>query len=221
MLEDFKRNHKNTNVFLKNLNDQVDDKSLALVFGQCGEITSVAVREPSNVPTHISNKTKFAFMNFKSHDEAKRALEKVKGLKEGDEVAQLFANGQGQAMFFKNKDQLKRQKEQDAKKKMSQPQQNMYAQMQQYMNNPMFMMMMMNMMNMRPQNNMRMPNNPRGMNMMQMPGQNGQAANTSNPQRMNPMMNNMMPMMPMMPMMNQPQQPFNNFQQPPQQPPMQ
>lgn len=29
LLEDFKRNHKNTNVFLKNLNDQVDDKTLA------------------------------------------------------------------------------------------------------------------------------------------------------------------------------------------------
>lgn len=100
----------------------MDEAVLREVFSAQGEITSVAVKEPAQVPSHVTSKTKFAFINFKTHEEAKRALERSKAAKEGDEVARLFLNGAVQVGFFKTKEQLKRQKEHEAKNKMNQPQ---------------------------------------------------------------------------------------------------
>lgn len=108
LLEDFKRAHRNTNLFFKNLDQSVDEALLKEVFATVGEITSALVKEPATVPSHVQNKTKFAFMNFKTHEEAKKALEKAKAAKEGDEVSRLFLNGQVQVNFFKNKEQLKK-----------------------------------------------------------------------------------------------------------------
>ena len=62
---------------MKNLLESVDEAQIREVFGKFGEITSVSIKEPETTPSHITQKTKYGFINFKTHDEAKKVLDRV------------------------------------------------------------------------------------------------------------------------------------------------
>lgn len=135
---------------MKNLNESVDQTQLQEVFSKHGTLTSVAIKEPTSVPSHIQTKTKYAFVNYSNHEEAKRVLDKLKMLKDCDDIIALFHNNQHSVCFFKTKEQMKKQKEkeQNSKNKYNQ---NTVQMMQNIMQNPMMVMfsnMMMSMGNM-------------------------------------------------------------------------
>lgn len=71
-LEQVKANF--TNVFVKNLDESIDDEQFATLFGRHGEILSAAVQRDEQ------GKSKgFGFINYVSHVEAQRAVDEMNG----------------------------------------------------------------------------------------------------------------------------------------------
>lgn len=128
--QNLKSNVKKTNIFLKNLLEEVDEAKLREVYGQFGTMTSVCVKSPAHRPSHITTKTNFGFINFQQESEAASALAAVKeSLPEA--VKALFLNGEVSVELFKPKDQLNKGKNKD---RLSQ--QNIMQMMQQMSSNP-------------------------------------------------------------------------------------
>ncbi|KAJ2781506.1 Protein phosphatase PP2A regulatory subunit B [Coemansia javaensis] len=61
-----------TNVYVKHLDPEVDDAELETMFAKFGEITSVSVQRDEDGASR-----KFAFVNFKDHESARRAVEEM------------------------------------------------------------------------------------------------------------------------------------------------
>jgi len=68
------REPKWTNIFVKNLPKSIDEVKLRATFGQFGEITSAILMIDENQLTRG-----FGFVNFKAHEEAKKAVEEMNG----------------------------------------------------------------------------------------------------------------------------------------------
>lgn len=98
------------------------------MFEQFGTITSVAVKSPSNRPSHVTTKTNFAFINFQQEAQAVAALATKENASES--VKGLFLNGEVQVCLFKPKDQLHKGK------KGNLSQQNIMQMMQHMAANP-------------------------------------------------------------------------------------
>lgn len=59
-----KSNIKKTNIYMKNLLEEVDEEALKKVFGELGIITSSKIVSPKHVPAHITTKTRYGFINY-------------------------------------------------------------------------------------------------------------------------------------------------------------
>lgn len=65
-----------TNLYLKNLKSSLTKEQVQAVFSTYGEVTSCEVKMPASIPEYKPNlvPTKFAFINFKEKEDAKKAL---------------------------------------------------------------------------------------------------------------------------------------------------
>lgn len=59
-----KSNAKKTNIYMKNLLEEVEEENLKKLFEECGVVTSVCVKSPEYTPPHITQKTKYGFINY-------------------------------------------------------------------------------------------------------------------------------------------------------------
>ncbi|XP_062193406.1 polyadenylate-binding protein 8-like [Phragmites australis] len=73
-LQEVADKHQNTNLYLKNLEDSVDDEKLCELFAEFGTITSCKVMQDSNGVSRGSG-----FVAFKSAEDASRALMEMNG----------------------------------------------------------------------------------------------------------------------------------------------
>lgn len=72
---------KFTNVFVKNLSEEITDEDLKKIFGSYGAITSAVVMKDQNGKSRC-----FGFVNFQSPDSAATAAEKLNGTTFNDKV---------------------------------------------------------------------------------------------------------------------------------------
>lgn len=68
--QNLKSNAKKTNIYMKNLLEEVEEETLLKVLGEHGHITSHKIDAPKHTPSHISTKTKFAFVNYQQESMA-------------------------------------------------------------------------------------------------------------------------------------------------------
>lgn len=69
---------KFTNLYMKNLDQDITEELIKLKFSQFGKISSVNIAKDEN-----GNSKGFGFVNFESCDSAKRAMEAMNGLQLG------------------------------------------------------------------------------------------------------------------------------------------
>lgn len=62
--QNLKSNAKKTNIFMKNLVEEVQEDTLKSLFEDFGPVTSTCIKTPSHTPTHVTTKTKFGFINY-------------------------------------------------------------------------------------------------------------------------------------------------------------
>lgn len=67
-----------TNLYMKNLDQDITEELIKLKFSQFGKISSVSIAKDDD-----GNSKGFGFVNFESHDSAKRAMEAMNGLQLG------------------------------------------------------------------------------------------------------------------------------------------
>jgi polyadenylate-binding protein len=74
MKKEFVHRRNVTNVFVKSLVETADEEQIRTVFAKYGEITSVCIKTCNPIYTFNAQNLKFAFINFKTEQEATSAL---------------------------------------------------------------------------------------------------------------------------------------------------
>jgi len=89
-----------TNLFAKNLKEEVTSEELQKAFSSFGEITSCVVKSPTLTPEQQADatfkRTKFGYINFLLKDDAREALSKARE----DEAVQPLFEAPGVAVFY-------------------------------------------------------------------------------------------------------------------------
>jgi len=90
-----------TNLFAKNLKEEVTSEALQKAFATYGEITSCLVKAPALTAEQQADaafkKTKFGFINFMIKEDARDALAKAR---EDENIKPLFEQPQGVSVFY-------------------------------------------------------------------------------------------------------------------------
>jgi hypothetical protein len=79
--DEFSRAKNETNIFVRSLKRETTEEQIRAVFGKYGEISSLSLKEATNIPKILLDQNiimKFAFVNYKTAEGAKKAFSEAK-----------------------------------------------------------------------------------------------------------------------------------------------